>query len=109
MTQKEAWDKYKATKKGKAAIKRYQQSEKYKASQKKYHQTEKYKKLVRDHPEIYKPTKERRLSRDLGKILYEHELDTKDDPERLTPEFICQMAHIEILGSHKPPVGLHKK
>jgi len=97
MTQKEAWAKYKKTEKGKAAIKRYQQSEKYKASQKRYHQTEKYKKLVKEHPEIYKPTKEKRLARDIGKILYKHEEDTKGDPERLTAKFIS-----DILQRLKP-------
>lgn len=96
MTQKEAWDKYRNTEKGKAAIKRYQQSEKYKASQKKYHQTEKYKKLIKDHPEIYKPTKEKRLTRDIGRIIFEHEEELKGDPERLTAKFICKLAKIKI-------------
>jgi len=106
MTQKEAWAKYKKTERGKAVIKRYQQSEKYKASQKRYHQTEKYKKLVKDHPEIYKPTKEKRIARDIGKILFQHDEELKGDPERLTAKFICKLVKVEL---HKPPVGLDKK
>jgi hypothetical protein len=93
-SQKKAWKKYTSTEKGKSAIKRYQQSEKYKASQKRYHQTEKYKKRIKDHPEIYKPTREQKLTGNTGKILLRHDNDLQDDPEKLSLEFICKISGI---------------
>jgi hypothetical protein len=102
MTQREAWLKYKETEKGKATIKRHQQSPAFKETQRKYYTSEKFKQHRRDHPEIYK---EPIFTNSVSRLLLIQEEQVKDDPESLTPEFICKVARIDL---HKPPVGLKK-
>ena len=86
--QKKATAKYLQTEKGKAALKKYQQSEKFKATRRKYTTSEKFKQRRKEHPEIYS---EPHFTNSVARLLQFQELVTKDDPESLTPDFICKM------------------
>lgn len=90
--QKRAWRKYVQTEKGQATIKRYVNSEKGKACRKRYQQSEKFKQRRREHPEIYT---EPQFTHSVARLLHYQEQLSKEDPESLTPDFICSLIRIK--------------
>jgi hypothetical protein len=93
----------------KAAQKRYRESEKGKLTLKKYHQSDKFREVLRKyrfsekgianrkaHPEIYMAGIKLMLNRNVCGILQEHFEKLRNDPERLTTEFICEISGIRV-------------
>lgn len=92
MSQRESNMRWRHTEGGKQKLREYHKTEKWKQTQRKYRTSEKARERRRLHPEIYK---EPSLTGNVCKILKEHATELKNDPERLSTDFICTLSGIK--------------
>lgn len=94
--EKEAQKKYRESEKGKLTLKKYHQSEKFREVLKRYRRSEKGIANRKAHPEIYAAGFKLMLTRNVCGILQEHFEKLRNDPERLSTEFICEISRIRV-------------
>jgi hypothetical protein len=89
--QKVANKKYLSSPKGQAWTKKYRKTEKFKEIQSKYQKSQKAIANRKAKPEIYNMSYKRKKELALLREIVRHDHNLKDDPEKLTTEYLCSL------------------